>query len=35
MNDTIKFDESVKVEDSENRNHWKDLVEAVKRLQGM
>jgi len=35
MNDIIKLDESAKVEDSEDRNHWKNLVEAVKRPQSM
>jgi len=34
MNDIIRFNESAKVEDSEDINHWKDLVVAVKQPQG-
>jgi hypothetical protein len=31
----INIDESAIIEDSEDKNHWKDLVEAVEHLQGM
>lgn len=34
-NDLIKIDKSVRIEDSIDRNHWKDLVDTAKHLQGV